>query len=234
MGKSKIINRGDMVHGIMYISDVEKKDRKCLFRCHCGNEFVASLYNISTKNTKSCGCMPTRVKMKRERHLVLCACGCGELLNNLDSRGRKAVFIHGHNKGNFGNEHTEATRKIMNEKKIGIPLTLAHRIKIGEQFKGERHPNWQGGLTKEADKIRKSIPYKCWRLAVFTRDGFRCTSCLEKEKVSGKLEAHHVKPSAHFPELRFDVNNGVTLCKDCHKLTDTYLHKGRYYNKTLK
>lgn len=43
---------------------------------------------------------------------------------------------------------------------------------------------------------------------------------------------HHKLHWAHFPELRFDVSNGVTLCKPCHR----FIHwAGRYIpNKTEK
>lgn len=55
--------------------------------------------------------------------------------------------------------------------------------------------------------------YKKWRKQVYVRDGYTCKMCGAKKK----LEAHHIKLWAHFPELRFDVNNGITLCKKCHK-----------------
>ncbi len=60
---------------------------------------------------------------------------------------------------------------------------------------------------------RTSTRLNKWSLAVRRRDGFMCRKCGSREK----LNAHHIKPFADFPELRFDINNGITLCEDCHK-----------------
>ena len=73
---------------------------------------------------------------------------------------------------------------------------------------------------------RKS--YRDWRKAVFERDNFECIWCGSTEN----LNADHIKPFAYFPELRFAIDNGRTLCKKCHRKTDTW-GKGVYKYKTL-
>jgi 5-methylcytosine-specific restriction endonuclease McrA len=67
-----------------------------------------------------------------------------------------------------------------------------------------------------------------WRKAVMSRDGFTCRRCGAK---GCRLEAHHIKPYADFPSLRYVLSNGLTLCVPCHKRTRTYgwqkMHKER-------
>jgi 5-methylcytosine-specific restriction endonuclease McrA len=63
---------------------------------------------------------------------------------------------------------------------------------------------------------------KRWRKAVFERDGYTCRHC---DKVGGKLNAHHIKSYRNFPELREVLENGLTLCVECHKKTDNYGEK---------
>lgn len=84
---------------------------------------------------------------------------------------------------------------------------------------GEKHHNWHGGTTKINKKIRESIEYKLWRESVFIRDNYTCVWC---GKVGGEINADHIKPFAFFPELRFAIDNGRTLCLPCHKTTQTY------------
>lgn len=65
---------------------------------------------------------------------------------------------------------------------------------------------------------RWTLEYKQWRLDVYERDNFTCQMpwCWERW---WKIEAHHIKAQSKYPELRFDVNNGITLCKKHHSKT---------------
>jgi 5-methylcytosine-specific restriction endonuclease McrA len=105
------------------------------------------------------------------------------------------------------------------------------RRKHSEAAKGEKHYNWQGGKTAEAMRVRRSLETRLWREAVFSRDDYTCQECgiRSKSGVRVYLHAHHIKPFADYPELRFDVSNGVTLCKDCHEKTPKY--RGRRHKE---
>lgn len=86
--------------------------------------------------------------------------------------------------------------------------------------KGEKNNKWKGGITPINSKIRHSIEYKLWRDAVFKRDNYQCI--WGGKEHGNKLNADHIKPFSLFPELRFAIDNGRTLCIECHKKTDTY------------
>ena len=66
-----------------------------------------------------------------------------------------------------------------------------------------------------------TMSYHRWRRAVFSRDEYTCRSC-GKTLPAEELEAHHIKPYSVAPELQFDINNGLTLCHNCHVKTDSY------------
>lgn len=84
---------------------------------------------------------------------------------------------------------------------------------------GYNHSQWKGGVTPINEKIRKSLEYKQWRNAVYKRDNYTCKICGAKNTY---LNADHIKQFAIYPELRFDVNNGRTLCVTCHRKTNTW------------
>lgn len=54
-----------------------------------------------------------------------------------------------------------------------------------------------------------------WRIEVLNRDGRQCRACAAVDP-DARLQAHHIKTQREFPALRFDIDNGVTLCTKCH------------------
>jgi 5-methylcytosine-specific restriction endonuclease McrA len=80
--------------------------------------------------------------------------------------------------------------------------------------KGENHYNWKGGKPWKRFADPK---YLQWRNSVLQRDNYVCQHCGRTCKKSEKgLAAHYLKAYAKYPELRFDINNGITLCRECH------------------
>lgn len=95
----------------------------------------------------------------------------------------------------------------------GIKQTEEWIEKRISQVRGEKNYNWKGGITPENEKIRASLQYKRWRTAIFERDNYRCQECWIR---GGYLEVHHIYEFSQFPQLRFVINNGITLHKSCH------------------
>lgn len=99
---------------------------------------------------------------------------------------------------------------------------------FGLTVKGDKNWNWKGGITPLNEKIRTSAEYQRWRKSVLKRDNYTCIHCLFiGSKNDNILQVDHIKPFSKYPELRFDISNGRTLCFDCHKKTDSFGAKVR-------
>lgn len=124
-----------------------------------------------------------------------------------------------------GKTHSEATRRKISEAlkgkkcRLGKKHTLETRRKMSETMRkraarGPACHSYKDGKVAERRGERFSTEYKHWRYDVFVRDNFTCMRCGDDQ--GGNLEAHHKKSFADYPELRYVVENGETLCKDCH------------------
>lgn len=129
------------------------------------------------------------------------------------------------NKGKFWNEEIKAKLRGSRPNITGKnhPMWGKHcsektkekmRIKLKGKFMGENNPAWKGGVVPINILIRNGSETAVWRKAVFERDNYTCQDCGDNR--GGNLNAHHFKSFAEYPELRFDVDNGLTLCEDCH------------------
>lgn len=166
-----------------------------------------------------------------------CECGCGTLIPEKDNRNRPKRFVWGH--GNMKTLKKYAKKKGQIPWNVGIKTGhmpwnkgikglyagdtnpfygKKHTEETRAKMRGSHNGNWHNGVSRKSDLIRKSIEYIEWRTAVFIRDNRTCVLCSSTRQI----EADHIKPFSIYPELRFEVSNGRTLCHDCHKKTDTY------------
>lgn len=80
-------------------------------------------------------------------------------------------------------------------------------------FCGEAHPNWKGGIAPERNCIESSKDYQDFRKKVMERDEHTCQKCGSKHDVC----IHHIYNFESYPDKRTDVNNGIVLCRKCHR-----------------
>ncbi len=115
----------------------------------------------------------------------------------------------------FGKNHNKETRNKIRNSKLGNKASLITRNKMSKAHIRDRNGNWikDRNLIKNLD-IRNNPEYKQWRKQVYARDNFQCK--ISTEDCKGKIEAHHILSWRNHPELRYEINNGITLCKFHH------------------
>ncbi len=167
---------------------------------------------------------PKGYKMKQESK--------DKISKALKGRMPKNLSLINANKNGSGNpmygkkgseKQKEAVRLAMLKRDYRDP---EYRKKISEKQKGEKGSNWKGGISPINKLIRRSVEFRLWREAVFERDNWTCLWC---KKRGGELHPDHIKPFSLFPELRFAIDNGRTLCRKCHMTTDTWGGKMKKY-----
>lgn len=129
-----------------------------------------------------------------------------------------------HSRHMLGKHHSEESKEKNRQAHLGKKASLETRLKLSELRRGDKGGGWRGGVTPIHETIRKSLEYKLWRESVFKRDNYICVFCGANNKNGNRttLNADHIKPFALFPELRFAIDNGRTLCVPCHRKTDTW------------
>ncbi len=87
------------------------------------------------------------------------------------------------------------------------------RLRLSEAKTGEKNPQWKGGITKRAIKIRRGM--RDIRPQIMARDGYRCRVCAGRKR----LEMHHIIPVWARPDLILEPENIATICRACHLKT---------------
>ena len=115
--------------------------------------------------------------------------------------------------------HPEKSAFYGKKRSLESRLKMSKTRRESSNNKGKFHWNWKNGISGEREKLMAKAEYKEFRKQVFERDNYTCQIC---NKRGGNLEVHHKNPWRDYPELRFDISNGQTLCIDCHKSIDKY------------
>lgn len=191
-----------------------RKNKKVVYWecvCECGNKIICSSSELTTGNTKSCGCYrkeyfskircTQKIQIGNKYNLLTvthkdssrngrafweCRCDCGKSCSVDTTR-----LLTGHTK----------SCGCLNER-------------LRRERRGKKHPNFNPLLTQE-DREHKRINQQNreWELKVFNKNQFKCQICSS----SGKLSAHHLDGYHWCQEKRLDESNGVTLCYKCHQ-----------------
>lgn len=198
--------RGRQVH----VSELKPStDKKVIVECPICKQRREAFYK-SVKDDQTCHKCATRRAFRKQIK-------SGTKYNRLTfikTDGEESIW-----KCDCGNIITANPKSVRNghTKSCGC-LQKEHASNLGMQIRnkwiGENHPNWKGGISSERQRFNASKEAKEWREEVFKRDNYTCQKCKQK---GGTLNAHHKKQFALFPELRLEIDNGITLCESCHR-----------------
>lgn len=222
----------DEYRGKTYFTDIENETFKKLYPHYTNEELIDKFYPDQT------------FKQLMDRSFRL-----GGLKKTIETAKRadeqQRRKMSGVNSPMYGRKVSNETRMKISKARKGIKLgrisnpndkrltpefkqRISERVRKLGLWKGNKNPRhlnplkgsangrWQGGITAENAKIRNSQEYRDWRFSVFKRDSFTCQCC---NTPHGDLEAHHILNFSNHETLRFDIENGITLCYKCHNPT---------------
>jgi len=127
----------------------------------------------------------------------LCICGNTKIVSGRSLKTKKTISC--------GCYHTEQVALVRTPKVI----------EKNKQRTGKNHPLWDPTKSnQERYRIRGHKTSQC-RKEIFERDNYTCQCCLTRG--SQILNAHHIIPFSKWVEGRYDLNNLITLCLECHK-----------------
>ena len=169
------------------------------------------------QETKNCiACKNPFSKGEREGSDWLTRKYCSRQCSNLDTRTleiRNKISLTCKKNG---------VGKWMQGRERPIELRVRHSIAMKKWVSSGTHNFWKGGISELTRTFRSNfqntVDYRIWRDSVFKRDNHTCKECGARNG-NGKrvvLNADHIKSFAQYPELRLAIDNGRTLCRECH------------------
>lgn len=133
------------------------------------------------------------------------------------NKGKKGLIL---NRNFFDNNPMKKSEnRIKNSLlRLGKKLSEKTKKKISETHKGEKAWNWKKDRTQLSRVAkqgeRRTSAYFYWRKSICMRDNWKCK--ISNSECKGRLEVHHILNWKDFKELRYEINNGITLCHAHH------------------
>lgn len=186
--------------------------------CYCGRNFQTTLKDIFCGHTRSCGCyvlesrenkMMEKIGNKYGRLEVI------ELLSTENGKKRKCVCLCRCGKTKVILVSDLLSGNTMSCGCLNREITKAIFKETRKLQFGKTNPNYNHNITNGDKTDRRTLlNYIDWRKGVYNRDNYACQICGDNS--GGKLNAHHMDGFAWRISRRFDISNGVCLCKQCH------------------
>jgi len=204
-----IIEEGRLFGRGVITSEVNRKHpkrRRFSLLCSCGIEYEVDLCNLTKPSSpvQSCGCYQTEMAMKK---------------NSVDLSGQR-----------FGMLLVDSLSERVNGtvrwdcicdcggtcSRTSESLRSKFISSCGCNIRGSNSIHWNPELTLGEREIQRNTPEnKEWSLLIKKKDNFTCQKCLDN--TGGNLVSHHILSYSKYKEARYDIDNGITLCEECHK-----------------
>ena len=157
-------------------------------------------------------------------------CQCGKWFHSQTTSQKYCSKQCGYKYKSFGGKkgkhypHTQRAR-------IGVCIVCGKEFRALKDYKNRTQKYcskecWSHRGRKNK-KIDRSPEFRLWKSSVLKRDNYTCQNCGAKTN----LEAHHIKEVCNYPELKYEIENGVCLCNTCHRKTENYGYKARKIKK---
>lgn len=190
-----------------------------LCQCDCGKQLEVVSNSLFSGNTKSCGCLRSKLLISKCENLL------GQVFGRLTVVSKKdGVGSYWNCVCECGNTNTAKAQTLKDGKTKSCGcLQKEHSAKTA--YKIARDYRISKGLDPDKpmqeERELERARFAALRTEIFKRDSYTCACC---SVVGSKLNVHHIQTWAFAPELRFEESNLVTLCVACHKI----VHKGNF------
>lgn len=172
---------------------------KWICKCDCGNETEVTVSLLTTGRTRSCGCY------SMERRLNSYHDWTGKRFGRLIAI--KRIGNKWECKCDCGNVTLVATPSLVN----GVSRSCG--CLRSEGLSGAKSRFWKGGVTEWIHGLKHTSQYFTWAKKVKKRDNYTCQCCESRDS----LNAHHIYNFIDNMEKAIEMDNGITLCENCHK-----------------